>query len=252
MKIQTVPCVTYITKDYVDCLNKYTQYRFSMRKNKMPFNPNYPRLMSTEAVEITIEESDKAELLKSISNHAGKGYSVWLDAVLAVILDDNDWHKHYALAEDYRPTVWQDGVPGFYSSDRSSGSNRTADNFTIRVVKIADLKEVPLTKKEKEKRELESQRSRSRTLNAATIKDTLLTILNEREYVVQDTGDGTIGFTKIKGYNKLMKEALEHYLNDVVFKDLKIKVEVPKVKNTHKFGFNDTFIDLGDVAIQSE
>ena len=120
---------------------------------------------------------------------------------------------------------------------------------TIHVYYADEFKPIPLTKLQQKKLDdIEDLRARAK-VNSLFAKDILITELNKCGYDIEAYDNRYLIYNKVKGYNKLMKDALEYYLNNTIFKDVGCKVTLPKVKSTHKYGYNDVLCDLGNIEI---
>ena len=128
--------------------------------------------------------------------------------------------------------------------------NKYHQEFDVIVYVEEDFEIEKNTKGEEEKiKQMEQLKSNAR-LNNLFIKDIIMSKLNELEYDLSISQDRYIYFTKVKGWNKLIKDALEYYMNEKIFKDLKCKVVMSKIKNSHKYCYNDNLFDLGNVVIE--
>ena len=223
-------------------------YRIELLKNKPPLTSlTSKRYYTDEVMEITLEEKDKKDILAKMTV-SKSGYGASLSDVVKAIFGPKA-EQDYAYVDCEWTIVWEFGQKGFGYTRYSRGSKVKTPTFTFYLAKLSTLKEVPLTKREQEKKKLFAEKEARRRMNAVTIKDTMTQILNENEYDLYGTDHG-ISFRGIKGYNKLMKDALEYYLNNKVFKDMNIEISVPKVKNQHKYGFNDALLHFEDVIIK--
>ena len=83
------------------------------------------------------------------------------------------------------------------------------------------------------------------------VKDNLLKVLNDKGYdcICYDGEMSTIEYRSKKGYNALVKDALEYYLNNIVLKELGCKLAIPKVKANHAYGQGDPLCYIGDIKI---
>lgn len=123
------------------------------------------------------------------------------------------------------------------------------ESKTIHVYYADEFKPIPLTKLQQKKLDdIEDLRAKAK-VNSLFAKDILITELNKCGYDIEAYDNRYLIYNKVKGYNKLMKDALEYYLNNTIFKDVGCKVTLPKVKSTHKYGYNDVLCDLGNIEI---
>ena len=230
--------------------DKAHSYRIELLKNKPPLtNLTRKRYYTDEVIEITLEEKDKKDIVAKMTV-AKTGYGASLSDVVKAIFGPKA-EQEYAYVDCEWTIVWEFSQKGFGYTRYSRGSKVKTPTFTFYLAKLSTLKEVPLTKREQEKKKLIAEKEARRRMNAVTIKDTMTQILNENEYDLYSTDHG-ISFRGIKGYNKLMKDALEYYLNNKIFKDMNIEMTIPKVKNQHKYGFNDALLHFEDVIVKEE
>ena len=202
------------------------------------------RLYSEYVTAITVEESDKEKIT---AKFPGVSNYVIVADIMKYISGSLEMAKEeYAFCTARCERVWCISKPGFESDD----PRKRADTFTFYVVDYNDLKPLPLTKQEQEKLKVIKEKEARRKLNAATIATTLIDILNSNGYEVGNTRDSGVYYKSIKGYNKLMKDALEYYLNDKIFKGMNVEITTPKVKNQHKYGYGDNLFNFGDVIIK--
>ena len=236
----------YISESNLNYCKAYS-YRIELVKNKPPLTSiTGKRYYTDDVIEITLEEKDKKDIIAKMSKPSGYGISLH-DVVKALYGPKAE--DDYAYVDCDWSIVWEPGNKGFGYTRYSRGSKVHTPTFTFYLAKLSTLKEVPLTKREEEKKKIFAEREARRRMNAVTIKDTMTQILNENEYDLYGTDHG-ISFRGIKGYNKLMKDALEYYLNNKIFKDMNIEISVPKVKNQHKYGFNDALLHFEDVIVK--
>ena len=227
---------------------KNHSYHIDLVKSKPSLTSiNGKRYYTDEVMEITLEEKDKKDILAKMTITKGS-YGVSLYDVVKAIFGPNA-EQEYAYVDCEWTIVWEFGKKGFGYTRYSMDTEVKTPTFTFYLAKLSTLKEVPLTKREQEKKKLIAEKEARRKMNAVTVKDTMIQILNENEYDLYGTDHG-ISFRGIKGYNKLMKDALEYYLNNKIFKDMNVEISIPKVNNRHKYGFNDALFYFGDVIVK--
>lgn len=230
--------------------SKKHKFSIELLKNKPAFTSiSTVRYYTDEVIEVTLEEKDKEELLKKMT-WGNITYGISLRDIVKAIFGPNA-EDEYAYVDCNWTIVWEVGKKGFGYTRYSRGSKVHTPTYTFWMAKLSSLKEVPLTKRDEEKKQMFIEKESRRRLNAITIKDTMTQILNEKEYDVYSSDRG-ISFGGIKGYNKLMKDALEFYLNNIIFKDMNLVVTTPKVKNQHKYGYNDYLLNFGDIEIKEQ
>lgn len=249
MIIQKVKQKWYTDRNTVN-YHKDNGYWLQLLKRKPVLSGIYDnRLYSEYVTEIIVEESDKEKILARLKDNViGKTVKYIIIAdIMRYISGSLDMAKEeYAFCDERYERVWCVDKPGFESDEPS----KRADTFTFYVVDYNDLKPLPLTKQEQEKLKVIKEKEARRKLNAATIATTMIDILNNSGYDVGNTRDSGVYYKSIKGYNKLMKDALEYYLNDKIFKGMNVEITTPKVKNQHKYGYNDNLFNFSDVIIK--
>lgn len=244
MIIQKVKQKWYTDRNTVN-YHKDNGYWLQLLKRKPVLSGIYDnRLYSEYVTEITVEESDKEKIT---AKFPGVSNYIIIADVMKYISGSLEMAKEeYAFCDERYERVWCISKPGFESDDPS----KRADTFTFYVVDYNDLKPLPLTKQEQEKLKVIKEKEARRKLNAATIATTMIDILNNSGYDVGNTRDSGVYYKSIKGYNKLVKDALEYYLNDKIFKGMNVEITTPKVKNQHKYGYGDNLFNFGDVIIK--
>lgn len=207
------------------------------------------RLYSEYVTAITVEESDKEKIT---SKFPGVSNYIIVTDILKYLSGSLDMAKEeYALCTERYERVWCISKPGFESDEFDENHHlKRADTYTFYVVDYNDLKPLPLTKQEQEKMKIIKEKESRRKMNVAIIATTMIDILNNNGYDVGNTRDSGVYYKSIKGYNKLVKDALEYYLNDKIFKDMNVEITTPKVKNQHKYGYGDNLFNFGDVIIK--
>lgn len=109
---------------------------------------------------------------------------------------------------------------------------------------------VPLTKGEEQKiLNIETAKTKAK-FNNLVAKDIILQALNENQFGIYVVDDRYLNFKAVKGWNKLVKEAIEYYLNNAILKDTGCKIKTPKVKSNHKYCYYDYLCDLGEVDVE--
>ena len=199
------------------------------------------RYFATEGTHIEIDIHDQNELntlkqiYKNYYHKTPKGYISAAEIVEAVL---GKSAVYFCLYMD-----------NAHSINLDDASDNWYQYFDIDVYPKEAFSEVPLTKGEQEKLKVKESLDRKASFHALVAKDVLVTTLNEHEYQVSVSNNRYLYFTKVKGWNKLIKEALEYYLNNEVLKDTGCKITIPKVRNQHKYNYNDYLCDLGEIEL---
>ena len=132
---------------------------------------------------------------------------------------------------------------------KDTSASNVYQQMEITVYDFNSFTPLPLTKGQQKKiQEAETAKNKA-TFHAMVAKDIMVAELNKLGYDIGVYNNRYLEFTQIKGYNKLLRDALEYYINEKVFKDVGCQIKVPKVKNQHKYGFNDFLCDLGYVEL---
>lgn len=202
---------------------------------------------ATKAYRLDLDEKDMIEMIKmskwnqpTISTEQTVNYYIkqgLLPDNKRLFIYNQDWHYNFLT------------VRGFLVK---GDEGLTRDNKgSIIVFNIDDFVKLEPTKKEKEIKANVENRKASQKLNLLVIKDNLLKILNDKGYdCICYTGEmSTIEYKSKKGYNALVKDAIEYYLNDIVLKELGCKITVPKVKANHEYGQGDPLCYIGDIQL---
>lgn len=110
----------------------------------------------------------------------------------------------------------------------------------------------PKTKKEERLIKELNERLNNQKLVNAFIKDNLLLLLKEKGYeaYVLERAEHELRFTR-PGYNGLVCDAVEYYLNNKILPELGVEVKVtrPARKKSHCVNDNDHLIHLGNVKL---
>lgn len=198
------------------------------------------RYVSHEGIHIKFNVNIKdckeiAERYKVLYGKSPSGY-IQPPELISAILGKEDIYIGYVL--DYAPSLDLVNVRDNFITEYECVVH-TLDTFS----------QVKLSKRAKEKLAVQQKISDKASFHALVAKDVLVTRLNECGFDIAVFSNRYLKTTKIKGWNKLIKEALEYYLNNEVLKDIGCKVKVPKVKNQHKYNYNDILCDLGEVEL---
>ena len=220
------------------CLGLKNTLSFDLLKSRPAFNPKRQRYVATKGIHISFDiNADNIKQLKALYKKLrGKEPSVYLssyDVVASVLGQDGTYLTAYSAP--------------LCSTLRLDKADQYYKHFEVDIYEPADFTELPETKRDIEKRLEAEHKNRKATFNALVAKDIILNELNVLGYNIYSSGDRYLGFSKVKGYNSLIKDALEYYINNKVLKNVGCKIKVCKVKNQHKYGYYDYLCDLGEV-----
>ena len=203
---------------------------------------------ATEAYQLNLDAKDMIDFIKrSKYNQPSISTQVLIERFVEegllpdkkrLFIYNADWHYDFLNAR------------GFWCKDEDGNVYRNSE-ATLIVFCVDDFVKLEQTKKEKEIIKNIENRKASQKLNNLVIKDNLLKILNDKGYdCTCYTGEmSTIEYNSKKGFNALVKDAIEYYLNDIVLKELGCKITVPKQKSNHEYGHNDPLCYIGDIQI---
>ena len=257
MTIKEVAAKGFVSKQTYDVILRGTTRPYFYINKSRPYDEKGV-MKSVKPLEITLDMTDAKAILKmhKAKNPTSKDEAYWKD-VFQYLIDNNILDKKMTYG------VFQseiDGgriiIPKGYVIDHFSSSGY-APEYKFLVFPIDTFVEINKTKKELASIQRKEERNQTEKLNALVIKDNLLDILNKNGYTVvlskswKDDG-AYITFDHRKGFNKLCKEAIEYYLNNIVLKELGCEIEVPKVATNHRFGPDDVLCYLGDVKLNLE
>lgn len=201
---------------------------------------------ATKAYEITVGPDDMEELCKYYQFYSLSTRRFIEHCKKTGILPDN---KRYYV----RNSDWSGGFVrkdlGFISFEGESPRYRPEAKLIV--FSIDDFVKCKPTKKELQIIERVNDRKAAQKLNALVVKDNLLKILNDKGYecMYYDGEMSIIQYKSKKGFNALVKDAIEYYLNDIVLKELGCKITVPKQKSNHTYCPNDPLCYMGDIKI---
>lgn len=202
---------------------------------------------ATKAYRLDLDEKDMIELIKmskwnqpTISTEATIKYYIkqgLLPNNKRLFIYNQDWHYNFLT------------VRGFLV--KSDNGLERDNKGSIIVFNIDDFVKLEPTKKEKEILKEVNNRKATQKLNMLVVKDNLLKALNDKGYdcICYDVEMPTIEYKSKKGYNALVKDAIEYYLNNIVLKELGCKITLPKVKSNHAYGQGDSLCYIGDIQI---
>lgn len=110
----------------------------------------------------------------------------------------------------------------------------------------------PKTKKEEQLIKALNERLSNQKLVNAFVKDNLLLLLKEKGYepYISQRAEHELKFTR-PGYNDLVCDAIEYYLNTKILPELGVEAKVtrPARKKSHCINDNDCLIHLGNIKL---
>lgn len=122
------------------------------------------------------------------------------------------------------------------------------------IFKMSDFHEVEYTEAENKWLAANSIKETKAKFNKLVLGDILVNELNKKEndYTISIHENRYLYCDRPRGWNKLIKDAVEYYLNNIVLKDTGCKIFMPKHPSTHKHCFKDPICDLGEVVAEFE
>ena len=154
---------------------------------------------------------------------------------------------------------------GYYNFDKGWGDtweDKNNDNY-IEFALFSEMKEIEKNAKEKAILEERALTQRRIKFNSLVIKDNLLAAFKKAGYpLTSDNNSGTLfsidqkynystgTYENGQAYNKFIEAAIDHYVNNVIAKDLgcKIHIPTPSAKKGVRY-FYDTIIDIEQIDI---
>ena len=260
MIIEDVKKTAYVTEDILNWYNKFNKNEM-VRLNKTRCNDidkvHTKKYKLVNAKKVTIEESDKALMKKALVDH-----TIFLDGFIEkVFMPTLNLTKKGKKPTDYgylQESGSNQEVCCLYAKgfapktyDYSTGKYTwEKDSYSFYVYDMSDKEELPPTPKELEALDALDKRKKMTSLNRLVMKDSILDRLNEKGYEIYfDDGSNIFGYGKIKGWNALVKDALEYYLNNEVLKPINCKITIPKSKSQHHYGYYDILTHIGDIEM---
>ena len=213
---------------------------------KPKFNIAEPiNYVASEGIHIVIQlKQDAKEIREIYKEYYKKRCPEYISGyeLLEILLKDKLPAKFVFFAQDNWPKSLLIDV-------KHPSSSNIYKQMEVTVYDFNSFTPLPLTKGQQKKvQEAETAKNKA-VFHAMVAKDVMVAELNKLGYDIGVYNNRYLEFTQIKGYNKLLRDALEYYINEKVFKDVGCHIKVPKVKNQHKYGFNDFLCDLGYVEL---
>lgn len=169
-----------------------------------------------------------------------------IDDRIVMYYNDENGGSHdytlYYLARSYN--IWK-GDEHWYKKE-----------FTLRFAVFKEMKLLTLTDKERTIKEQQELIKRKVALNNLILKDNIIAAFKKHGYLLETYNDKKYNLMYRPGsndYNVFIEAAIDHYINNVLLKDLGCKIHVPKPssrKGTRSA--YDSIIDMESIDIEGE
>ena len=207
------------------------------------------RRVVDKAIHVVITNTDREEMLdnyKKVYKKAFKPRKLWAfgyDEVVNMVFGAN-------VCKDYGVCDWR--AKDVLELDGTLTTNLWRADFII--FKMSDFHELEYTETEKKWLEANKLKETKAKFNKLFLSDLLVNELNKKEndYTISVRENRYLQCTKPRGWNKLIKDSVEYYLNNIVLKNTGCKIVLPKQVSTHKYCFKDPICDLGEVVAEFE
>lgn len=199
-----------------------------------------------------------------------KLYQIDSDDIKSLIVAWANKHKSDVCVDDL-PTILgmndrmvffynndEDNVPRYriynYEKDKwSYGGWYTDKPFVIKFALFSEMKQLPLNDKEREFKDKKDLAKRKVALNNLILKDNIIAAFKKEGYTIEMYDDGKEFALDRDEYNGFIEAAIDHYINNVVLKELGCKVHVPKPASRKGVRENwDSIIDMENIDIEGE
>ena len=128
--------------------------------------------------------------------------------------------------------------------------------FTLRFAVFKEMKLLKLNNKEQAIKEQQELIKRKVTLNNLILKDNIAAAFKKYGYLLEAWNDKEYRLMYRPGskdYNAFIEAAIDHYINDVLLKDLGCKIHVPKPASRKGIrSAYDNIIDMESIDIEGE
>lgn len=241
--VEPITKTAYLTEFMYKCLQNH-DYVDQALKNKPKLSGTEQRYVAKHGVRICFDLSDETnldQLTKLYTKLFGKKPTgTYLTAWEVICSCIGEKNKYCVCHTD-------DAV---HVNIKETSDSHWKDYFECVVYTKDSFELVAETKGEiAKKKEIERKKNKA-IFNYMVAKDVLLTALNNYDYNISIASNRYLYYGKVKGYNKLIKDALEYYLNNKVLKGTGCKINVSKVSNQHKYGYYDSLCDLGEAELK--
>ena len=169
-----------------------------------------------------------------------------IDDRIVIYYNDENSGSHdytlYYLARSYN--IWKDDEH-WYKKE-----------FTLRFAVFKEMKLLTLTNKENAIKKQKELIKRKVALNNLILKDNIIAAFKKHGYLLETYNDKKYNLMYRPGsndYNAFIEAAIDHYINNVLLKDLGCKIHVPKPssrKGTRSA--YDSIIDMESIDIEGE
>lgn len=166
------------------------------------------------------------------------------DRIVMYYNDENSGSHNYTLYYLAQPYIWKDD------------EHWHKKEFTLQFAVFKEMKLLPLTDKERTIKEQQELIKRKVALNNLILKDNIIAAFKKHGYLLETYNDKKYNLMYRPGsndYNVFIEAAIDHYINDVLLKDLGCKIHVPKPssrKGTRSV--YDSIIDMESIDIEGE
>lgn len=167
---------------------------------------------------------------------------------LPAILDMNDRMVFFYNDDD--------NVPRYrlytYGKDKWSYDGWYTDKqFVIKFALFSEMKELPLNTKEQEAKNKKDLAKRKLALNNLILKDNIIAAFKKAGYPLElYDNEKEFHIAEYAYYKAFIETAIDHYVNNVLLKDLGCKVHIPKPYKRNGFREPwDSIIDMENIDI---
>ena len=167
------------------------------------------------------------------------------DRIVMYYNHDNSCGGHnYTLYYLAQPYIWKDD------------EHWHKKEFTLQFAVFKEMKLLTLTDKERAIKEQQELIKRKVALNNLILKDNIIAAFKKHGYLLETYNDKKYNLMYRPGsndYNVFIEAAIDHYINNVLLKDLGCKIHVPKPssrKGTRSA--YDSIIDMESIDIEGE
>lgn len=166
------------------------------------------------------------------------------DRIVMYYNDENSCSHDYTLYYLAQPYIWKDDEHWY------------KEEFTLRFAVFKEMKLLTLTDKERAIKEQQELIKRKVALNNLILKDNIIAAFKKHGYLLETYNDKKYNLMYRPGsndYNVFIEAAIDHYINNVLLKDLGCKIHVPKPssrKGTRSA--YDSIIDMESIDIEGE
>ena len=160
-----------------------------------------------------------------------------IDDRIVLYYNDEETHSFNYILYHLKPCNWK------------ADNHWWLDKFTLRFALFSEMKELKLNAKEKAIKEQRELTERKVALNNLVLRDNIAAAFKEHGYLLEAWNNKEYRLMYRPGskdYNQFIEAAIDHYINDVILKDLGCKVNVPKPSK--RSGFREAYDNIIDMA----